>query len=106
LYRIDGAEVFANKAALAGNPLVAIDLDESGADTELVPDGAGSPTFRGPATVANGTHSTNTCNEWSSNSDVAHGMAGANTATTNAKWSEVHRAAVQLTRYHLYCFEQ
>jgi hypothetical protein len=104
-YRVDGAMVFPNKAALVGNPLVEIDLDEHGDDTELIPDGGGLANVPWTGTLADGTRSPSTCNDWTSNGADVHGLAGANTATTNAKWSE---GTVPLCNnpYHLYCFEQ
>jgi hypothetical protein len=104
-YRVDGAEAFADKAALVGDPLVAIELDETGADTELVPDGGGLANVPWTGTLADGTRSPDTCSDWSSNASDDHGLAGANTATTDAKWSE-GTAPLCDRPYHLYCFEQ
>jgi hypothetical protein len=104
-YRVDGAEVFADKAALLGNPLIEIDLDENGADTELIPDGGGLANIPWTGTLADGTASQDTCNDWTNDAADVHGLAGANTATTDAKWSEA-TAPLCNNPYHLYCFEQ
>jgi hypothetical protein len=103
-YRVDGVAVFAGKAALVGNPLVPIDRDETGAETEIL-DASGLADIPWTGTLADGTRSVSTCGDWKSNSNADHGMAGANNTTTNAKWSE---GTVPLCNnpYHLYCFEQ
>jgi hypothetical protein len=104
-YRVDGAKVFDNEAALTGNPLVAIELDERGNDTELTPDGGGLANVPWTGTLANGTRSPSTCGDWTSNSSSTHGLVGANTATTQRKWTEGSLPLCDQP-YPLYCFEQ
>ncbi len=95
-YGLDGVELFANKAALTGDPLSAIDVDERGTLTDYAP---------WTGTHADGTATAFTCNDWRSNSPHDYGMCGYNTSTTDDKWSE--SVVPQCNNpYNLYCFEQ
>jgi hypothetical protein len=95
-YRLDGALVFANKAALAGNPRV---------ETFVTEDCTVSDLAVWTGTLSNGTKASNTCDDWGSSGSDVHGLCGFANTTTNQKWSE---GTVPLcnTAYNLYCFEQ
>lgn len=95
-YRLDGALVFPDKAALAGNPLVELFVTENCTISDLA-------VWTG--TLANGTKSPNTCDDWTSSAADVHGLCGyANTLTSN-KWSE-GTTPLCYGAYNLYCFEQ
>jgi hypothetical protein len=104
-YRMDGVEAFHNKAALTGNPLVPIQIDETHADTEAVPTPDGIPNIPWTGTLPGGTRSPSTCHDWVDNSPGDVGLCGANTATTERKWSDLGEPPCNRP-YHLYCFEQ
>src|SRR6185369_8050913 len=57
-YGIDGAEIFANKAAFTGDPLVGILINEHGTTTDYAP---------WTGTLPNGTVAPDTCKDWRSN---------------------------------------
>jgi hypothetical protein len=95
-HRLDGVTLFANKAALAGDPLAPIDLDETGAPVDYAP---------WTGTLADGTKSAHTCGDWLSSSSSDYGLCGFDDSATQRKWSE---GTIPLCdhAYNLYCFEQ
>jgi hypothetical protein len=95
-YRLDGAEVFASKAALTGNPLVELWVTEKCTISDLA-------VWTG--TLSNGTKAANTCNDWRSSASDQHGLCGFANTTTQDKWSEGTTPLCDHA-YNLYCFER
>jgi hypothetical protein len=95
-YRVDGQMVFANKAALTGTPMVAINLTENGA----MPGGTAAIPFTG--TDNGGTKNANTCTDWTVN--TGNGECGSATMNT-AGWTQTGAFMCSIA-YSLYCFEQ
>jgi hypothetical protein len=94
---VTGTKVFDSKAALASNPLVAINVDEDGVTV------SGFQVERPwTGTLANGTKDTDTCGNWESTS--GSGMCGLATSTS-ATWT-VNQSLPCSVDYSLYCFEQ
>lgn len=98
---VDGTAVFANKAALAMPPSVAIDLDEHGAQ----PGGADN---MWTGTLANGTASAYTCMDWTSTSSNDAGSTGMR-VNADATWTDSGAGYSLLcsnAQPRIYCFEQ
>jgi len=95
-YRLDGAEVFPDRAALAGDPLVEPWVTEQCTISDLA-------VWTG--TLANGTKSVDNCDDWTSSAADVHGLCGYANTTRGERWSE---GTVPLCNdgYNLYCFEQ
>lgn len=94
-YDLFGAKVFESKAALSGDPLVALTIDERGGTTDYA---------AWTGTHADGTRAAQTCGDWASSSR-SYGLCGVNNTTSGQRWSEdiVPRCN---NPYNLYCFEQ
>jgi uncharacterized protein DUF1554 len=96
-YLVDGTTmVFANKAALAGTPLVAIAINETGAMTN-------GHVWTG--TAAGGTAAAETCTGWTSQSSTVAGAAGASIAM-DSQWTLTAAYFCGTDAFALYCFEQ
>lgn len=88
-------QVFASKAALTGNPAVAINMDQSGNTQSTA-----QPVWTN--TLANGTKNTLNCSNWTS--AAGNGNTG-NHGSASATWTE-DGGQPCASAAHLYCFEQ
>jgi hypothetical protein len=104
-YRMDGAEIFHDKASLSGDPLAPIDVDETGHVLGALKDPDGIVHIPWTGTHANGSRAQDTCHDWLDNASDAVGVVGSQDAATDDKWSELSSAPCNRP-YHLYCFEQ
>jgi hypothetical protein len=95
-YLLNGTLVFANKAALKGNPLTRINVDETRAVNNIL--------FPWTGTNADGTKTTANCNNWTVNNASVAGEVGSTNSTTSA-WTAAAAPACFIF-YNLYCFEQ
>ena len=97
-YRLDGRMAFANKAGLKGNPMVTLNVNETG--------GTGTPLFPWTGTLANGTKAATNCSNWTVGAlNGTTGGGGLNTSTTGT-WTANNAQQSCFFQFNLYCFEQ
>jgi len=112
-YRMDGAVVFANRAALGTTPLAAISIDEKGGHPDPYYE-SWTGTALGGHRAPLGARQSVTCYDWTSTIDSTsvggvlgvYGEGPGELDGTGTQWTEYATGYCSPFHRHLYCFEQ